>query len=426
MFKQFDEAERFFASRKSLGIKPGLERIRKLLLLMDNPQEKLRAVHVAGTNGKGSTVNFISQGFMANGYQVGVFTSPSLAGLPGHILLNNQPIAEEAFLQCLNELLPAIRQLDAEDSAPTEFEILTALAILYFSRHTDVALIEAGMGGREDTTNCFEPILSIITNIAKDHSSFLGETTSEITSHKAGIIKPHVPVIAGKMDKEAREVVEQEAKRQKAVCWQLGKDVFFQQTGRERAIWGASGYPEQELEIGMQGEHQMHNGSLAYLALVLLEEQGFQLNKKRVRESFSRAALPGRFEVLKQKPLVIADGAHNPAGIEAFIKAVKEHYPEKEQHVIFAAFVDKELDPMLAALSRNFSSVTLTTFDHPRAASAEELYQRTPGNQKYAETDWRKAIKQTICHSEHVYFLTGSLHFLARARSCFLSQIKRQ
>ncbi|WP_100011956.1 bifunctional folylpolyglutamate synthase/dihydrofolate synthase [Lentibacillus sediminis] len=419
MFEQYDEAERFFASRKLLGIKPGLERIRKLLQLVDNPQDKLRAVHVAGTNGKGSTVNFISHGFMANGYQVGVFTSPSLAGLPGHILLNNQPIAEEAFLQCLNELLPAIRHLDAEDSAPTEFEILTALAILYFSRYTDIALIEAGMGGREDTTNCFVPILSIITNIAKDHSSFLGETTSEIASHKAGIIKPDVPVIAGKMDKEARDVVEQEAKRQEAVCWQLGSDVYFQQTGRGRAIWGAIGYPKQELVIGMQGEHQLHNASLAYMALTLLKEQGLRLNMELVRASFRRAVLPGRFEMLKQQPLVIADGAHNPAGIEAFIKAVKEHYPEKEHHVIFAAFADKELDPMLAALSRNFSSVTLTTFDHPRAASAEELYQRTPGQRKYAVSDWREAIKQTICHPQHGYFLTGSLHFLARVRSLF-------
>lgn len=176
MFTNFQEIESFFNSRKSLGIKPGLDRIKKLLQLLDNPQDRIQAIHIAGTNGKGSTVHFIKDALQANGYHVGIFTSPSFSGLTGHMFIDNSAIPETKFVKLCNEIYPFIVQLDNENKSPTEFEIITALAFVYFSAHVDIVLVEAGMGGREDTTNCFQPLISIITNVARDHTAFLGNS----------------------------------------------------------------------------------------------------------------------------------------------------------------------------------------------------------------------------------------------------------
>lgn len=423
MFESYSQAQAFFERRKSLGIKPGLERIYSLLDLLDNPQKKIRAIHIAGTNGKGSTVQFIKNALQANGFQTGVFSSPSLAGLTGHIGINDTFISEETFIELCNEIYPAIRQLDNENMSPTEFEIITALAFLFFSKTADIAIIETGMGGREDTTNCFIPILSIITNVAKDHTQFLGESLKEIAYHKAGIIKKDAPVILGEMELEALEVMEIEIHDKKTNSYQLGNDFTYNLEGKDAETQQFSWRKDNEshmLSIQMLGEHQVKNTSIAFMALELLSRRGFKLNKNKSIEAIKSASVPGRFEIIQHNPVIVLDGAHNPAGIDTFLQTVTDNYNKKNNHLIFSAFKDKDLETMLKKLSGNFASITATTFQHPRAASAEELYRLTGSENKRIASDFKTALKQ-INSRDCNYFIAGSLNFITQVREYLLS-----
>ncbi|WP_373892969.1 bifunctional folylpolyglutamate synthase/dihydrofolate synthase [Virgibacillus natechei] len=423
MFENFEQVEAFFVSRKSLGIKPGLDRVKALLSLMNNPQDRMQAIHVAGTNGKGSTIHFLKDALKAGGYQVGVFTSPSMTGLTGHIMLNDSNIPEDTFLELLRAIHPAIMQLDRQSQSPTEFEIMTVLAFMYFSNHADIALIEAGMGGREDTTNVFSPILSIITNVARDHTAFLGDTTAEIAYQKAGIIKKCTPVISGDMDKEALQVIEKEARLHEVQHYQLGKGFSYTNPEKkgisQKFSWHKDTDYSVSIAIQMQGEHQIKNASIAYMALMLLIDNGYVLDLKQAIKAMENTQVPGRFEVIQRDPVIIIDGAHNPAAIQVFINTVEENYKDKERHLLFAAFKDKEIEKMLNNLSTHFSSITLTSFDHPRAARADALYQTTKAVEKRICSDWEDAIKQMIQSKDRHYFITGSLNFIAIVRNYF-------
>ncbi|WP_121615099.1 bifunctional folylpolyglutamate synthase/dihydrofolate synthase [Virgibacillus halodenitrificans] len=421
MFQQIEQVEAFFSSRASLGIKPGLFRMKKLLKEVGDPQDKIKAIHVAGTNGKGSTIQFIQRALVANGYNVGIFTSPSMYGLPGHILDGDAPIKEQVFLSLFNRLYPAIEVLDSEEEMPTEFEILTVISFMYFHENKEIAIIETGMGGREDTTNCFHPILSIITNIAKDHTQFLGNTIKEIAYHKAGIIKKNVPAIIGQVPTEAETIILQEAKNVQTGVYQLGKDfrycniVIVDNYQHFSWLWLGQQY---NLTIQMRGKHQVKNASLAFMSLYLLKQMNFTIDMGKTVEAFNISKLPGRFEVVNSHPLVIVDGAHNVAGIETFLDTVEAYYPNNTMHLIFAAFKDKNFSAMLERLETTFSSITLTSFEHPRAAKADKLYEMTNHKHKFMTEDWQEAIKK-IQHSEHIYFITGSLHFISRVREFF-------
>ncbi|MFU0791948.1 MAG: bifunctional folylpolyglutamate synthase/dihydrofolate synthase [Virgibacillus proomii] len=414
------QIEAFLTKRKKLGIKPGLERMELLLKLLQHPERQLTAIHIAGTNGKGSTSEYIKQGLQANGYKVGVFTSPSLTGLRGHIVFENEPISEKSFLVSWEEVYPAIESLDEKGMHPTEFEILTAIAFLFFSRHAEIAVIEAGMGGREDTTNCLHPIISIITTIAKDHTAFLGDTITDIASHKAGIIKRKTPVIIGELPQEANAVVKDEGVSKQAPIYQLGKQFYFRQLpcsdNQQNMEWNLAGEKPIQLALSMYGKHQLANASLALMALHLLRQKGLALEFVCVQSAFKKAKLEGRFELVSQQPLVIVDGAHNPEGIKAFKDTVESYFPNRERHLLFAVFKDKDMDRMIGQLQHTFASIHLTTFDHPRAASIGELQKFEVKNKIQIHPSWIKAVKQMKCQ-EAVYFITGSIHFISLVRA---------
>lgn len=429
MFTDMEQVTRFFEQRKKLGIKPGLKRINTLLHLLNNPQDEIKAIHVAGTNGKGSTIGFIKNALVFNGYKVGVFTSPSMEGLTGHILCNDRKISDDHFLDLFNSMHPAIKQLDNKNNNPTEFEIITALAFFYFARNVDIALIETGMGGLKDTTNCFQPILSIITTIDKDHTSFLGETIVEIAHHKAGIIKKNVPVITGEITKEAYSVIHQVAIANQATRYQLKGNFKYnllkQRERKQVFTWSTNSFPEMEVTIQMLGEHQVKNCSLALMGLYLLQKKGFIIQWDLALEGLAAERIPGRFEIIHENPTIVLDGAHNPAGINSFLNTIEMHYKNVQKHLIFAAFKDKEIAKMLGELPHIFSSVTLTTFDHPRAARAETLYKLVQSNHKYIRNDWTTMINDIVKRDsvgDSYYFITGSLHFIANVRKYILNR----
>lgn len=425
LFETMEQVEVFFEKRKAFGIKPGLDRINQLLQMQGNPQNQTKAIHIAGTNGKGSTLHFLSNALQVNGYQVGVFTSPSFSGLRGHILMNQIPITEVAFIRILNEIHPAIELLDIEQMHPTEFEIITVMGFVYFAKHVDIALIEAGMGGREDTTNCFHPILSIITNIARDHTAFLGDTITEVASHKAGIIKNGKPVIIGEMKQEALEVITAETRLKQTKIYQLGNSFSYELIHHDRSgqhFYFRYSSTKLQGEIQMLGEHQLKNAAMAMMALTILAEQGYTIKWEHALNGIKETIIPGRFETMQYNPTIIVDGAHNPAGVQSFLQTIVANDEQKEKHLIFAAFQDKELKTMTDMLCNHFSSITLTSFDHPRAANADELYRVANCNNKKMVYDWKDVIdkiKDNEKQTDHCYFITGSLDFISRVRKYF-------
>lgn len=422
MFETMQQAEAFFADRKRLGIKPGLDRIHQLLSLLGNPQDEIQAIHIAGTNGKGSTLSYLNNALQENEYRIGVFTSPSIIGLRGHMFINDQAISEQKFISLLNDMYASIRQLDWQQMHPTEFEIITAMAFVFFAGQVDIALIEAGMGGREDTTNCFVPLLSIITNISRDHTAFLGATTTEIASHKAGVIKYKKPVITGEMSKDAFRVIQEEAVLNQSAVYQLGKHFNYRCLQCNKMFQSFSWHgPSSTLDISLQmrGEHQFQNASLALMALFILKESGWKITQEQMLAGLEKTTVPGRFELIRQKPAIIVDGAHNPAGIKAFLETVSAQDSRKEKHLIFAAFRDKELETMLHQFHNDcFTSITLTSFDHPRAASADALYGLAPSANTKKVACWKDALRQ-ITKSGDVYYITGSLHFILQVRAFY-------
>ncbi|WP_404453689.1 bifunctional folylpolyglutamate synthase/dihydrofolate synthase [Oceanobacillus kapialis] len=422
MFTTFEQVVTFFDKRKSLGIKPGLERIRALLEYCGEPQRKMKAIHIAGTNGKGSTSHFIKDALIANNYHTGLFTSPSVT-LNGHIWYQDRPITESEFIIALNELYPAIEKLDSQGMHPTEFEIITVVAFLYFSKHTEIAVIEAGMGGRADTTNCFEPILSIITNVAKDHTAFLGDNLKQIAYHKAGIIKEGVPVITGELAEEANFVVLKVAEGCKAPLYQLGTDFTVQMTGikegLQHLIWWEADM-QYELQLKMKGVYQAENAALALKAFVLLKEQGFRIHMNTAIQALQNTSVPGRFEQISETPTIILDGAHNSDGIKSFIRSVEANYPNKQRRLLFGVFKDKDIAGMLEGLQSSFTSIRLTTFEHPRAASKEHLTHYTSEMESVSYQPWRESVKE-MTQPDVVYFITGSLHFIMQVRK-FLNE----
>lgn len=411
--KSYFEVEDFFEKRKNIGIKPGLERVELLLKAMQNPEKVLQAVHVAGTNGKGSTIEFLQNGLIASAYTVGVFTSPSFTGLCGHFLIDGVEINQAEMVRLLNELLPAIEQLDRMDQHPTEYEILTVLGFIYFKHNVDIALIETAMGGTYDTTNCVLPLLSIITNVAMDHLDYLGNTLAEITSHKAGIIKQNCPVVIGEVEEVSEVIIREKADQLDAEMFLFGKD-YRLSANRTVQIFEK----EIVLDLHMQGIHQMKNAAVALMALEQLEKQSFTIKWDAAIQAINMTKLVGRFELVHQSPTIILDSAHNVAGVEAFLRTVDKEYANKEKYMLFAAFKDKQIAGMLAQLTSELTEIHCTSFDHPRAASLDMLAKHLPVDACVKVNNWQEEITDIVAKqaSEKVYFITGSLHFITLVR----------
>lgn len=427
MFRKFNEVEIFFEERKRYGVKPGLDRVFYMLKNMQHPEKSIHGIHIAGTNGKGSTAELIKYGLLENGYDVGLFTSPSFHGLCGHIFINNKMISEKDFVSLLNEIYPIIEKLDDEEQYPTEFEIITVIGFLYFKEKATISIIEAGMGGREDTTNCFTPILSIITSIALDHIQFLGTTVEQIASHKAGILKFERPVIIGVLEKKALNVIDKEANLLNCKIYKLGTDFNYSDvtTNQIEQIfhWKMSTkyyIEEHDVKIQMLGSHQLKNASLAVAGLSVLKDIGFKIKEKDYLKGMEKASLPGRFEVVQKNPVIILDGAHNPDGVKSFVQSAQKIANKRKTHIVFACFKDKDIQGMLNELKNQFTTVTLTNFEHTRSYRDSELIdEATKYNFEY-ELDWRTIVDRMIFEKNEkniCYFITGSLYFIFQVKN---------
>jgi dihydrofolate synthase / folylpolyglutamate synthase len=434
MFSTYNEALNWIHSRLRLGVKPGLKRMEWMMEKLNHPERRLRAVHIGGTNGKGSTVTFLRSILQEAGYSVGTFTSPYFEQFNERISVNGKPVSDQEITELANVVFPLAEELEkTELGGPTEFEVITAMSIYYFSKvnPVDIVLFEVGLGGRFDSTNVIYPLLTIITNIGLDHTNILGNSMRDIAFEKAGIIKNGVPLVTAVKQAEAFEVIKEQADSKKAPLFQVGKDILIEDhtslpNGESfTASTMFKNYPG--LQIEMFGRHQVENAALAVMASqLLLQYYSFIIEENDLRKGLLSARWPGRFEIVSENPLIVLDGAHNEEGITALTTELENRFKEEKIKILFAALKDKKLDNMIAKLENIAEKITFTDFDFPRAASSKELLELSKLANKQAVQDWRAYLQTEIneLKENEVLVITGSLYFLSELRPVLLDLLK--
>ncbi|MBY0099110.1 bifunctional folylpolyglutamate synthase/dihydrofolate synthase [Mesobacillus maritimus] len=427
MVTTYKEALDWIHGRLRLGIKPGLKRMEAMMSELGSPETKLKAVHIGGTNGKGSTVTFLRSILEASGYSVGTFTSPYIEQFNERISVNGQAISDGEIVELVNVIHPLAHKLEeTELGGPTEFEVITAMAFYYFGHvhPVDIVLFEVGLGGRLDSTNIIQPMASVITNIGLDHTNILGNTYEEIAFEKAGIIKENTPVFTAVQHKGSLQVIKNQASEKNASILVLNEDfsiVKYQGLTKGEQFSLKSKFGDlTDLELGMIGKHQTENASLAVVALQYLDEQKLiTVTEQSIRTGLSAAYWPGRFEVLSEQPLVILDGAHNDEGVSKLVETLSTRYANRSIHIVFAALKDKKLDKMIAQLDQVADQITFVSFDFPRAAAAEALVKLSHSEHKLGVEDWRTYLSEEVARlkEEEVLVITGSLYFISEVKS---------
>ncbi|MDA1477452.1 bifunctional folylpolyglutamate synthase/dihydrofolate synthase [Bacillus changyiensis] len=428
MFKTFAEAISWINGRLKFGVKPGLERMEWLLKALGDPQKKLRAIHVAGTNGKGSTIAFIRSILNEAGMTVGTFTSPYIITFNERISVDGIPISDEEWTALFNEIKPFVIELEkTELGAATEFEIITTCAFLYFAKYrkTDFILLETGLGGRLDSTNVVEPILSIITSIGYDHTAILGETIQEITREKAGIIKRGVPVLTAVHQPEATEIIKHTAEENDALYISLHDSCQLYEehslpSGEQFSLHTLA-HQYKKIETSLIGVHQRQNASLAILAAEWLTVEKYaDIGQEMLRSGIKKAIWPGRFEKILDKPLTYIDGAHNQEGVDRLAETVAAHFKGRNIHVCFSALKDKPYQDMIRRVETFASSIHFTSFDFPRVESAQKLFEQcriTDKTYNEAIDSVIQFIEETRQDDDAIVLITGSLYFISAVRS---------
>ena len=344
----YEQALQYIHSVNWAFCKPGLERITALCRALGNPQKKLRFIHVAGTNGKGSTSSMLASILQKAGYRTGLYTSPYIRTFCERIRVDGENIPEDALAKLTEQIQPIA---DTMQDKPTEFELITALAFEYFYRtKCDAVVLEVGLGGRLDSTNVIEnTALSIITGIDFDHTALLGNTISEIAAEKAGIIKEGRPVLFGGADGEAYDTVLGIAQQKNAPFHQVLRSSYVQKEATlEGTVFDYMHY--QNLHLPLLGVYQSYNATLVLTAVELLKEQGFAIDDKAVCQGLSAVRWPARFELLSRDPIIIYDGGHNPEGVRAAVASIKAYFGGQRVNILSGVMADKDRGEMIETM----------------------------------------------------------------------------
>ena len=387
MLMNYQESIAYLESLGQFGIRLGMERIKQLLFVLGHPENQIKTIHVAGTNGKGSVTTMISTILLEAGCRVGKFTSPHLVKYNERIQINEQDITDEEFAKILTTVREFADDLVKKGACeqPTQFEILTAAAFHFFAlNRVDYAVVEVGLGGLWDSTNLIKPLVSVITNIALDHTKVLGNTIEEIALQKAGIIKEKVPVVTGAEGDALGPIRVMSAVKQ-APLYEYGVSFRGQELSssmdRQKFRLMAGTNYASEYEIRLPGEHQIRNAALAIVAAKIVSKQDSRITEEHLHLGAARTKWPGRLEKIASAPDVILDGAHNPNGADALRNALNKYYPEKKRAFVFGMMGDKSVDEVIKILFRPSDTVfTVRADDGPRAAEAADLAERVGSN----------------------------------------------
>lgn len=430
MIKTYEDALNFIHGRTKHKKIPTLSRMAKFLTLLGNPQETVQSIHVAGTNGKGSTVAFLRQMLMAAGYhKVGTFTSPFLIRFNERISINGQPVPDDELVKLVQIVEPVVARLDQElpTGGPTEFEIDTALMWLYFAQQkVDVAVVEVGVGGALDSTNIIKPVVSVIVSIGMDHMNLLGDNLTAIAYQKAGIMRKDVPVVIGQLNDEALKAVEKSAKMMESPLYRLGFEfqaapLLGDHSWHENFAYTFGEQTADVVQLSLIGHYQVNNAAVSLAACQLfLAQQRKHFDPRKIINALSKTTWPGRFEPLSFSPLVILDGAHNEPAVKELGKTITEHFPQRKITFIVSILADKQYLKMIDQLEKIPNScIILTTFSGPgkRAVLEPEQLAFKEANIK-VQTNWQKAILDTakVQNKDEILVITGSLYFISTVR----------
>lgn len=409
-----------------------LDRMRQLLDRLGNPQEKIPAVHIAGTKGKGSTAVMVSEILHAADYTVGLFTSPHLAQFEERMRVDGNMPSPDEVVDLMNNVADIVAAMDAEcgEEPVTFFEVTTAMAWLFFTlKAADIAVLEVGLGGRLDSTNVCRPEVCLITNISRDHMAILGDTLEQIAREKAGIIKPGVPVISGVTTSGPREVIADVAAEHAVELWQRDRELFATYEPSEGSLELAGvvdvDTPMREwkqIPVTLPGAHQGNNAALAVATIDRLNQRGWSISEAAVNAGMQRVRWPARIEILQRQPWVILDAAHNEASCKALLETLNARFPGRRKVVVFAVSKDKDVGNLLQQLVPAADLLVFTQYlTNPRATPVAEL---AASAQAIKSGDYRTAaspeaawqMAEQAAGPEDIICITGSFFLAAEIR----------
>lgn len=409
------------------GMVLGLDRMEELLRRLGNPQDDLKVIHVAGTNGKGSVSKYLEEGLAACGYKMGLYTSPYIETFNERIRYDGADISDEDLEYYGQKVVSAAEAMVADGlDSPTEFEVVTAIAFLYFAdRQADITILEVGLGGIGDSTNVVKsPLASVITSISYDHMAQLGSSLAEIAVNKAGIIKTGCPVIANVPQRDAAKIIARKAYAMGSRLYDISgiraavsdETPFSQKVSMELYEKSYS-----DVEISMVGRHQAENLKTALATLEILRKSGaVKLDREALYEGLKRARQPGRFEVISEDPLVIIDGAHNDAGAQALQETMAQHFAGKKILLVAGILADKEIDSIVKFLTKITDHIIVTEPDNPRKLAAEKLAGHVAdfGVAAEAVPDVEAAVHRAkeLADDYDVILFAGSLYLIGDVR----------
>jgi len=409
-----------------------LNRMQKLLSLLGNPHKKIHTVHIGGTKGKGSTATMLARMLEANGYRVGLYTSPHVVHLHERIMVNSKMISDSEMCGLLNRVYAPVEKMPKTDPL-TFFEIMTALAFMYFlDKAVDIAVIETGLGGRLDSTNVIRPKVIGITSLSIDHQHLLGDTIDSIAKEKAGIFKRGVPAITVQQEPSAMRVLKSQATAVKAPLSVTGSDIDFShrfETSREhgphtRICLTTPTSKFEHLRVPLHGKHQAINCGLALAMLDKLKSAGYKIDNNKAAEGLHKVSLAGRMEMIWDDPRIMIDAAHNAASIQALIHAIGQNIPYDSMVVIFGCNNDKDVRGMLERLQYGADKVVFTRSNSAKAMSPDdlaEMYTEICGKMCQAAPSLSQALQlaKSAVSKEDLICITGSFYLIGQAKTHF-------
>ncbi len=371
MIMDYTQAINFIHSTSNFFCKPGLERITQLCDLLDNPQDKLKFVHVAGTNGKGSFCAMLSSILTNAGFKVGTFTSPYILNFGERICINGKMITDDDLAEICTKIKPLTEKMI---DPPTEFEVITAVAFYYFYKNNcDIVVLECGLGGKYDATNIIKsPCLSVITGVDFDHQKFLGNTIEKIATEKAGIIKDGIPCLWCGKNKIAKAVIESTAQSKTSKIITPDYDyINIKNISLETTKFDYKNY--KDITLSLLGEYQTKNAANAIEAAQYLNSIGYTITEENIKNGLNSTVWRARFEVLSKTPLIIFDGSHNQQGISAALNSIKTYFGDEKVNILMGVMADKDYTFMANTLSKAVNNVYCIAPDNPRALDSKSL-----------------------------------------------------
>ena len=415
----YRESIKYLYGLQIYGVKFGLSKTYELMKRLGNPHHGKKYIHIAGTNGKGSVSAMLESILLRAGMKVGFYSSPHLVRFTERFRINHKEITQKRVA----ELTDRLRNIIDPDNPPTYFEATTVISLTYFAEeNTDISIMEVGMGGRLDATNIIKPMVSAITNISLEHQAFLGRRLIDIAGEKAGIIKKGVDTVTAATQPSVIRLFEGICAEKNAPFWRAGKDMRYRSAGSGLSYYGLK-HTFRNLDAGLKGSYQKRNIALAIAIIELLEQKGFEISSRDIKEGLRETIWPGRLHLISKSPLIVLDGAHNPAGIREVAEAVEKTFPYNRLILIIGIMKDKDIGNMISRLVPMADYIICTSPDYYRSAESGDLMKIAYAYSRHVESVpvISKAIDRAkeMAGPRDMILITGSLFTIGEALTYF-------